>query len=79
MIEQIVQWDKELLVALNGSSSLFLDGVMMTITKTTTWIPLFACLLYAVVRPNTWRRSFLFIAVIALLLLLPDQFANTFC
>lgn len=79
MIEQIVQWDKELLVALNGSSSLFLDGVMMTITKTTTWIPLFACLLYAVVRNNTWRRSFLIIAVIVLLLILADQFANAFC
>ena len=79
MIEQIVQWDKELLVALNGSSSLFLDGVMMTITKTTTWIPLFACLLYAVIRNNTWRRSFLIIAVTALLLIIADQFANAFC
>ena len=72
MIEQIVQWDKELLVALNGSSSLFLDGVMMTITKTTTWIPLFACLLYAVIRNNTWRRSFLIIAVTALLMIIAD-------
>lgn len=79
MIEQIVQWDKELLVALNGSSSLFLDGVMMTITETSTWIPLFACLLYAVIRNNTWRRSLLIIAVIALLVTLADQFASGFC
>ncbi len=79
MIEQIVQWDKELLVALNGSSSLFLDGVMMTITETSTWIPLFVCLLYAVIRNNTWRRSLLIIAVIALLVTLADQFASGFC
>ena len=79
MIEQIVQWDKELLVALNGSSSLFLDGVMMTITETSTWIPLFVCLLYAVIRNNTWRRSLRIIAVIALLVTLADQFASGFC
>ena len=32
MIEQLIQWDKALLVALNGSSSTYLDGIMMTIT-----------------------------------------------
>ena len=79
MIEQIVQWDKELLVALNGSSSLFLDGLMMTITETTTWIPLFICLLYAVVRNNTWRSSLFIIIMVALLVTLADQFSSGFC
>jgi len=79
MIEQIIQWDKELLVALNGSSSLFLDGIMMTITETSTWVPLFACLLYAVIRNNKWRVSLLIIAMIVLLVTLCDQFASGFC
>lgn len=79
MIEQIVQWDKELLVALNGSSSLFLDGLMMTITETTTWIPLFLCLLYAILRNNSWRRSLLIIVMIALLITLCDRFASGLC
>ncbi len=79
MIEQIVQWDKALLVALNGSPSLFLDGVMMTITETTTWIPLFTCLLYAVLWNNIWRHSLLIIAVIALLVTFADQFSDAFC
>ena len=78
-IEQIIQWDKELLIALNGSSSTFLDGIMMTITETTTWIPLFACLLYAVVRNNNWRGTLLVIVMIALLVTLCDQFASGFC
>ena len=56
MIEQIIQWDKELLVALNGSSSLFLDGAMMAITETPTWIPMFLCLLYAIISNNKWRE-----------------------
>ena len=79
MIEQIVQWDKELLVTLNGSSSLFLDGVMMAITQTSTWIPLFVCLLYAVIKNNTWRNSLLIIVMVALLVTLCDQFASGFC
>lgn len=79
MIEQIIQWDKELLVALNGSSSLFLDGIMMTITKTSTWLPLFACLLYAVLRNNKWRGSLLIILMIVLLVTLADQFSSSFC
>lgn len=79
MIEQIIQWDKELLVALNGSSSLFLDGIMMAITETTTWIPLFICLLYAIIRNNSWRSSLLIIVMIALLVTLCDQFASGFC
>jgi len=79
MIEQIIQWDKGLLVALNGSSSLFLDGMMMAITETSTWIPLFLCLLYVVIRNNNWRESLLIIIMIALLIALCDQFASGFC
>lgn len=79
MIEQVVQWDKELLVALNGSSSLFLDGIMMTITKTSTWIPLYLCLLYAILRNNKWRDCLLIVVTIALLVTLADQFASGFC
>lgn len=79
MIEQIIHWDQELLVALNGSSSLFLDGIMMAITETSTWVPLFACLLYAVIRNNNWRGSLLIIVMVALLVTLCDQFASGFC
>ena len=79
MIEQIIQWDKELLGALNGSTSLFLDGIMMTITETSTWIPLFVCLLYAVIRNNTWRNNLLIIVMVTLLVTLCDQFASGFC
>lgn len=79
MIEQIVQWDKELLVTLNGSSSLFLDGIMMAITQTSTWIPLFLCLLYAIIKNNTWRGSLFIIFMVALLVTLTDQFASGFC
>jgi len=79
MIEQIAQWDKELLVALNGSSYPFLDGIMMAITETSTWIPLYICLLYAIIRSNPWRSSLLIISMAVLLVILCDQFASGFC
>ena len=79
MIEQIIQWDKELLVALNGSSSLFLDGAMMAITETPTWIPMFLCLLYAIIRNNKWRGILLILVMVVLLVTLCDQFASGFC
>ena len=79
MIDQLIQWDKALLVALNGSDSDFLDGIMWTITKTSTWIPLFACLFYAIVRNNKWRGTLLLIGMIVLLVTITDQFASGFC
>ena len=64
---------------MNGSSSLFLDGIMMTITETSTWVPLFACLFCVVIWNNKWRGTLLIILMVALLVLLCDQFASGFC
>lgn len=79
IIEQLIQWDKALLVALNGSSSTYLDGIMMTITETSTWIPMFACVLYAIVRNNNWRGILFTIVMVALLVTLADRFSSGFC
>ena len=79
MIEQIIQWDKELLITLNGSTSSFLDGMIMAVTQTTTWIPLFVCLLYVVIKNNTWRNTLFIILMVALLVTLCDRFASGFC
>ena len=46
----IIDFDKQLLLSLNGSVSLFLDGLVKTLTTATTWIPLYMALLYLVVK-----------------------------
>ena len=46
----IIDFDKQLLLSLNGSESLFLDGLVKTLTTATTWIPLYMALLYLVVK-----------------------------
>ena len=44
--------DQQLLFWLNGSDSLFTDGVMTTLTEGTTWIPLYIALFYLVLKNN---------------------------
>jgi undecaprenyl-diphosphatase len=48
----IIGFDKDLLLTLNGSSSLFLDGLVKTLTTAATWIPLYLALFYLVLKNN---------------------------
>lgn len=63
--ESIIQLDKELLLAVNGSSSLFVDGLAMALTKASTWIPLYVSLFYLVVKNNDNMKQILLIVASA--------------
>lgn len=66
-MEELIHFDKELLLLLNGSNSLFLDTLMMTLTNARTWIPLYLALFYVVMRSNTTvLRIFLVLAAAGL-------------
>ena len=56
-MEELIQFDKQLLLMVNGSDSVFLDSVIMTLTDAKTWIPLYLGLFYAVCRTNWMRRT----------------------
>lgn len=51
--------DKQLLLTLNGSDSLFLDYLVKTLTTAQTWIPLYLSLFYIVVKNNDNMRRIL--------------------
>lgn len=51
-MEELIQLDKQLLLWFNGSDSLFLDGLVKTLTTATTWIPLYLGLFYMVLKNN---------------------------
>lgn len=51
-MEELIQIDKQLLLWFNGSDSLFLDGLVKTLTTATTWIPLYLGLFYLVLKNN---------------------------
>ena len=79
MLEQLVSWDKTLLLELNGSDSLFFDGLFWTVTQTLTWIPFFLALIYIIYKNNEYRNSILLFMIISLLIVVTDQFSSSFC
>ena len=48
--QTIIDLDKQLLLLLNGSESLFLDSMVTTLTNALTWIPLYISLLVVVIK-----------------------------
>ena len=63
--EPIIQFDKQLLLALNGSDSLFLDGLAMALTTASTWVPLYVALFYLVLKNNENVRQILLVVACA--------------
>ena len=51
-MEELIHFDKQLLLWLNGSDSLFLDSLVTTLTNAKTWIPLYLALFYVVLKSN---------------------------
>lgn len=64
-ISSLENLDRELLLAFNGSHSLFLDGLAMTLTSAFTWIPLYVSLFYLVLRNNDNVRKILLVVACA--------------
>lgn len=64
-IGTLIQLDKQLLLMLNGSDSLFLDGLFLALTSAVTWIPLYISLFYLVLKNNENIRQILLIVCCA--------------
>ena len=74
-----IEADEQLLLALNGSHSLFWDGFMWVATSTLTWIPAALMLLYVILKNNPWRQGVVMVLMLALAIVAADQFASGFC
>jgi undecaprenyl-diphosphatase len=77
MIEQLIEWDKELLIFLNSFHAAWLDPVMLLITKTFFWLPLYAFLIYLMFR-NFKKTTWLILIGVGITILLCDQITSTF-
>lgn len=64
-MEELIQLDKQLLLMVNGSDSLFLDYLVMTLTNAKTWIPLYIALFYVVLKANNTVRDILLVLAAA--------------
>lgn len=76
MWTSIIQFDQQISLAVNGSHSLFLDGVMHTLSNTVTWIPVAIILLFVIFKSGTWREVFLVILALALTVFLSDHISS---
>lgn len=70
MWDSLISFDKQLLLAVNGSESLFLDGLVKTLTTAATWIPLYVSLFYMVLKNNDSVQKIVLIVGCALLCVL---------
>ncbi len=77
--EVLLHLDKSLLLSLNGSDSLFVDGLATVLTTASTWIPLYVALLYVVINNNdNVRQIMLVVACAAMCVLLSGTIDDTF-
>lgn len=65
--------DETLLLLVNGCHNEYWDEFMWMLTYRFTWIPLYLAIAYAVMRTVGWRRGLLFLAAVALTIVLADQ------
>ena len=79
MFSILQQADQALTLSLNGSPSLYADGVALTATQTMTWIPLVIVLFYVIVRNNELYGIGLTVLGVALCILLADQMSSSVC
>jgi undecaprenyl-diphosphatase len=64
---QLIELDRQLLLAWNGSDSLFLDGLVKTLTTATTWIPMYVALIILMLKNNDTMQKSMIIVGCALL------------
>ncbi len=72
MLETLIELDKELLLFLNSFHTPWLDPVMIWITKTFFWLPLYLFLLFLVIQ-NFKKDSWIVLIGIVIAILLADQ------
>ncbi len=77
MIEAILNLDRELFLFLNSINNSFFDVIMQYISAKYTWVPLYAFLLFLMIRKYRWNTLWLVLCVVVLITL-SDQSSNLF-
>ena len=70
--------DQQLFLALNFDGGPVWDRIMLTLSGTTMWIPLYAVILWLVWRRSGWRGMLLFLVLMAAAVALADMVAGIF-
>ena len=77
MIESIKDWDEKAFLWLNSFHSDGLDPIVLQLTQTITWVPLYLLLLYLIYRKDPKNMAWV-IGGVMLTILLADQVSSGF-
>ncbi len=75
-METLIDWDKKLLLFLNGFHADFLDPVMYLISQELFWLPLFLYLLY-VIQKKYQKATWIILLGVVITLVFGDQITST--
>lgn len=78
MIDQLIDYDKELFIYLNNLGSETWDTLWLVITNKLTFIPLYAILLFLLYKKFGAKPLLVFVIVVALMITFTDQITNVF-
>ena len=73
MMEYIVEWDRDLLLTINGLSHPSLDFVMYWLSNKWVWIPLYAVFLGAIYRTLGLKKTIVAVLSVIVLIAISDQ------
>ena len=69
-------WEISTLLALNFDGGGFVDFIMHGVSYKFTWVPLYLGVLYYILKMYGWKKTLLFVAVAALMIVCVDQTAT---
>src|SRR5688572_115909 len=75
-MEEILELDKKLFLELNSYHNPLLDQLMLFLSSTTAWIPLYLILLYAIIK-NFKKDTWVVLLAVAIAILLADQITSS--
>lgn len=79
MLENVLAFERETFLWLNGSHTPYLDRFMWLYSGKAVWLPLAAFILFLLVYKKKWREWILILLSIVLVIALCDQFASHLC
>lgn len=78
MLEQELQFEKDIFFLLNGSEHIFLDNFFYLYSYKWTWIPFYLCFLFVFIYKRNWKEILCVLLAVTLVILLCDQISSGF-
>lgn len=78
MIDYLIDIDTQIFLLIHNCRSAFLDSFMYIFSGRLTWAPMYAAILFFLIRDFGWKKAFVFTIAIVLTITLADQVCATF-